>query len=149
MSLPQLEFREPPPPLSLAARQRGGFTATGATNTLLGDRVEAAVRDAFGLDEVHPGRRQGPLDLRSRTHGFEVKACTTAASEYRAKLKSRERLSKLAEAEELGLLPATVMVVVPPCGTGHAYWREGIGSFRLGRGWSYSGEVRVDLSGPQ
>jgi len=146
VSLPKLPYLEPPPPLSLADRQRGGFTATGATNTLLGDRVEDAVRNEFGLLEVHPGRRQGPLDLRGRTHGFEVKACTTAAREYRAKLKSRERLSKLAEADELGLVPATIIVVVPPCGTGHAYWREGVGSFRLGRSWHYAGGVRVDLT---
>lgn len=145
---PDLPYQDPPPPLGSAAEQRGGFTATGLTNTALGDAVERALQEQLGMVNLHPARRQGPLDLRAGRYGFEVKACTTAAREYRAKPKSHEKKAKVREAEELGLVPGTMIVVVGEDGTAHVYWKQGIGSYRVGPSMNYAGRIRVDLPTP-
>ena len=146
---PAQAWREPPAPRGKGVKA-GGFSATGRTNTEVGDAAEAAL-EQFGLESAHPGKRQGPLDVTccNGEWGFEVKALTTDAAEYKVKMKSHEQKGKLEHAKRLGVKPATMIVVMDYAkGEAHAYWREGIGNFRLtpGRGqkeWSYMGTAKV------
>jgi len=140
MTPPSLSFETPPAPQGVGGKA-GGFTATGLTNTELGDRVELALTQ-LGFETALDGKRQGPFDVLYGNHAFEVKACTTAAKEYKAKPKKAEVERKKTAAEKLGYAPATAIVVVDD-EVGHVYWREGIGAFRLTEAFNYAGTVTV------
>jgi hypothetical protein len=152
--LPKLPWREPPAPTGQRGeRAAGGWTAVSITNTKLGDLVEMALIDGLNMRSQHPGKRQGPLDLRYDGHGYEVKAASSTATEYKAKLKASEVASKRAYAEEHGLVPHTLIAVYDPQ---HkellAYSHPGIGAYRLtseAQGWSYHGSVPLDLGESQ
>ena len=76
--------------------------------------------------------------------GFEVKAMTTHADEYKVKMKAREVASKLAYAQQNGLRPGTMMVVMDiDNGVAYVYWREGIVSARLNRNWNFLAQVEL------
>lgn len=144
-SLPSLPYVEPPRPEGKTGGRAGGWSAFGMTNTALGDAVERALVEQRGLANLHPDKRQAPLDVRDGDRAFEVKAVTTAAAEYKAKPKGREVESKRAEARRLGLRPAMMIVVVSADGVGRVYWKEGIGAYRVSPRMHYAGTVRVDL----
>src|SRR5580765_1792637 len=114
-----------PTPLGSAGGQHGGFSSNGRTNTALGDSVEAALVSQLGWTNLHPGQRQGRLDVtfefRGVTVGAEVKAVSIRAAEFKVKMKASERAEKVAEAEALGLTPMTVMVIVTDDGRGLVY----------------------------
>lgn len=135
-------FIAPPAPLGNGRGRAGGFSATGETNTQLGDRVEAALIEQMGYADFHPGQRHGPFDVRSGQTVYEVKAVTRAGTEYKTKLKACEVQGKLDHAHAQGLLAATMMVVVDGP-TGWVYAREGVGSWRLGPKWAYVGQVEL------
>jgi len=147
---PSKPMRAPPPPQGTGKGKAGGFTATGHTNTSLGDLAEKAV-EKLGLRSILPeGQRQNPLDAEYDHSGiaFEIKAVTTAAKEYKAKPKAAEMESKRAYAEKHGLKPATMIAVVDTeKNKVHAYWREGIGAFSLTSTnldkWNYAGTVSL------
>lgn len=144
-----LAWHEPPAPTGKAGeRKGGGMTAVGITNTKLGDAVEHALT-ALGFEDAHPGRRQGPFDLRFGENAYEVKAVSQSASEYKAKPKRHEVEGKLAHAKQHGLKPHVMIVVYEPGAKRvHAYVKEGVGAYRLTgpeQGWSYIGSVALDL----
>jgi 8-oxo-dGTP pyrophosphatase MutT (NUDIX family)/2'-5' RNA ligase len=148
--LPELPWHEPPHPTGKAhERKGGGMTAVGVTNTKLGDTVENALQAHFGMANEHPDRRQGPLDVRIGQHGYEVKAVSQAASEYKAKPKHNEIEGKKQYAAEHGLKPHTMIVVYEPGARQmHVYSKEGIGAYRLtdeAHGWHYHGSFPIDL----
>lgn len=97
------------------------------------------------MRNLHPRRRQGPLDLAFGRYGFEVKAVTTASKEYKARPKKHEVTSKLREARRYGLKPGIVIVVVERDGTGHVYWRDRLGAFQVNELMHYAGTIKVDL----
>jgi hypothetical protein len=136
-------FVSPPPPLGTGGWRPGGHTASGLTNTELGDAVEAALVAQLGFARaLEPGVRQGPIDVTLGEYAVEVKAITREACEYKAKPKKREVAEKLAAAEELGLDPALVIVVVDG-DTGWVYLRPGIGAYRLTKHFEYLGQVAL------
>jgi hypothetical protein len=142
---------EPPVPTGKPGERRGGgMTATGLTNTELGDAVERALQQAFGYEDAHPGRRQGAFDLRVGNDVFEVKAVTTAACEYKAKPKKAEVAGKLAYAAERGLNPHVMIVVYDEAEQQiHAYAKAGVGAYRLTgphAGWAYIGTAAIDFN---
>jgi hypothetical protein len=144
---PVLKWKKPPPPKGKAGGKAGGFAANGKTNTDVGDTAEAALVD-LGFEDAHPGRRQGPLDVTLGDYGFEVKAVTTASGEYKVKMKGHEQKEKLEAARKKKLKPGTMIVVMDyKKGQAHAYWRDGIGNFRLNpknQGeWNYMGTAQV------
>lgn len=148
---PKKDFVAPPPPQGTGGKQKYGFAANGETNTKVGDGAEAALK-GLGLRSIlPPGQRQNPLDVEYDHSGyaFEVKACTTNAKEYKAKPKKAEVASKNAYAKKHGLKPATMIAVVDSkAGQIHAYWREGIGAYRLdpndgGKNWNFMGTVKI------
>lgn len=151
---PSLEFVPPPEPKGESGRAAGGFSAIGKTNTEIGDLAEAASKQ-LGLESLlPPGKRQNPLDRKwvdprdpGNIWGFEIKACTTAATEYKCKPKAHEVREKLAYAKKEGLKPATMIMVLDPAKkAAYAYWQPGIGAFRLGGSqgsWRYLGQVRL------
>ena len=154
---PSKKFSDPPEPTGKAGRSAGGYTSTGHTNTELGDKAEALTQ-ALGLRSILPEGRRSGYDVRESTldreydhsgWAFEVKACTVAATEYKAKPKKIEAEGKRRYAEKHKLKPATMILVMDvKKKQAHAYWREGIGAFRLipGRaeeqGWKFMGTVR-------
>ena len=143
---PVLPWQAPPPPLgrNAGAGHAGGVTATGQTNTALGDAVEFALCQQLGFRSALGKKRQGPFDLlEADGYGFEVKACTRQATEYKVKPGKKDRLRKAAAAIEAGLDPATVMVIVDGP-DGYVYWRPGFGAYRLQRqGWKYAGLLEL------
>src|SRR3954454_15862164 len=74
----------PPVPLGTGSGTPGGFTASGLTNTELGDAVEAALVEQHGFEYVND-TRVGAIDLEADGFAFEVKAVTREAREYKAK----------------------------------------------------------------
>lgn len=148
--LPEQAWHEPPVPWGRTGQHKaGGFTAIGVKNTRFGDAVEEALQKHLGMSNEHPDRRQGPLDLRYGHHGYELKAVTQAATEYKSKPKKHEVDEKRAYAAEHGLTPHTMIGVYSPDEKAvHVYSHEGIGAFRLtdqAHGWHYHGHVPVDL----
>jgi hypothetical protein len=134
-------WQAPPAPLGRGGYRPGGVTAAGQTSTELGDAVEAALVAQLGFERaLAPGVRQGPIDVFAGDYAFEVKAVTRQACEYKAKPKKREVAQKLAAAAQMGKVPAMVMVVVDGA-RGWAYWREGIGAFRLTDRWQFAGQL--------
>jgi hypothetical protein len=149
---PVQEFRPPPPPKGVrGARKAGGFAGNGQTNTKIGDLGESMVEHLDFTSLLPPGRRQNPLDSLwdDSRWGFEVKTVTTHATEYKVAMKSHEVQEKRAYAQERGLLPATMIVVLDAdAGEAHAYWREGIANGRLNDTWNYAGTVNLDQMAP-
>lgn len=147
--VPSKPWVSPPSPQGAKGGKPGGYTAVGITNTELGDKVEDALQRHLGMKNEHPGRRQGPLDLRFDGHGYEVKAVSSMADEYKAKPKAREIASKKAYAAEHGLAPHTMIVVYHPEEKQlYAYSKPGIGAYRLtneGNGWKFHGTIPLDL----
>jgi GNAT superfamily N-acetyltransferase len=147
--LPRRPWHEPPVPWGHPGRKAGGYTAVGIKDTAFGDAVEQALQDHMGMVNEHPGRRQGPLDLRYGQHGYELKAVTQAAEEYKSKPKKAEVESKRAYAEEHHLQPHTMIAVYAPGERRvHVYSKPGIGAYRLtdeAHGWSYHGSAPLDL----
>jgi hypothetical protein len=63
----------PPEPTGLAGTgQAGGYTATGLTNTELGDAVEAALIAQLGFASALQGRRQGAIDCTYGEYAVEL-----------------------------------------------------------------------------
>jgi hypothetical protein len=143
--LPSLPYRPPPDP-GTGGGGGGQSSFEGITNTQLGDAVELALQEQLGMNNLHPGRRQGPLDLGVGRYGFEVKAVTTAAKEFKAKPKKAEVASKVKEAKARGLKPGMMIVVVEPNGTAMVYWKNGIGAYRVSSSMNYSGTIKVNLA---
>ena len=138
--------RTPPSPGGRPGGKAGGFTASGLTNTELGDAVEAAIIRGLKVftSDLPEGKRQGAFDLRVGDRVFEVKSCTVQATEYKAKPKKEEVTRKLKAARRRKLKPCTIIAVVDGKRV-HVYWREGLGAFRLtyAQGaWNYAGAVR-------
>jgi hypothetical protein len=146
---PSKEFRVPPPPRGKGGGKAGGFTATGHTNTELGDLAEAATAQLDCRSLLPPGKRQNPLDAKydDTKYAFEIKAVTTEATEYKAKPKAHEVKEKLAYARKNGYKPAMMIAVVDVKSKEvHCYWKEGIGAYRLTgpkQGWNYMGTVKI------
>ena len=143
---PVLDWVSPPPPQGQkGTRKAGGFTATGETNTKLGDLGEKIVEELAMESLLPPGKRQNPLDARydSTSWGFEIKTVTTASQQYKVRMKKAEVESKKRYAEENNL-DGGVMIVVLDAedGKAYVYWREGIGSYELSEAkWNHMGVV--------
>jgi hypothetical protein len=148
--LPVKPWEDPPERTGQGGGKAGGYTAIGITNTQLGDSVENALQTHFGMSNEHPDRRQGPLDVTYGSHGYEVKAVTREASEYKAKPKASEVASKVKYAEEHNLTPHTMIVVHDSESRMlYAYSKPGIGAYRLttaANGWSFHGKIPFDVS---
>jgi hypothetical protein len=140
---------DPPDPTGLGKRKTNGFTAIGITNTALGDAVENALIEHLGMSNDHPGRRQGPLDLTYGKNGYEVKAVSTSAKEYKAKPAKDAVERKVAYAKANGINPHTMVVVYSPEDKQlYVYSKPGIGAYRLtnpSQGWKFHGTVPLDL----
>lgn len=155
---PKLELRRPPPPKGTGSGKAGGFTATGATNTAIGDSVESA-SEQLGFRSILPEGRRGGKSIEQEGstldrewdhsgYAFEMKACTTGAKEYKAKPKKAEADGKRKYAEKHQLKPATCIAVVDTdAGEVHYYWREGIGAYKLtpenAHNWNYAGSAKL------
>jgi len=146
---PKQKMVAPPQPSGKPGRAAGGFTATGQTNTELGDMAEK-VAEQYGLRRIIPeGERRNPLDLEWDHSGmaFELKAVTTASTEYKVRMKAKEAASKRAYAKR-NKLKAGVMIMVmdTKARRAYTYWRNGIGQYRLSKGnlseWNYMGSVK-------
>src|SRR4051794_21505471 len=88
---------DPPKPKGKKGQGKaGGFSATGKTNTEIGDLGEKIVEQLDLKSLLPPGKRQNPLDAEydSTGYGFEIKTMTTAATQYRIKMKPHEIQSK-------------------------------------------------------
>jgi hypothetical protein len=147
--LPSRAWVDPPDPTGRKGRKAGGYTAIGITNTKMGDAVEQALADHFGMTNEHPEKRQGPLDVSIGKEGYEVKAVSTSATEYKAKPKKHEVAEKLAYAKKHGLDPRTMIVVYSPTERRiYVYSKPGIGAYRLTgprQGWTFHGTIPLDL----
>jgi len=142
-----LPWRDPPPPQSTGGVP-GGFSATGLTNTQVGDTAEAALEQLGFSSALPPGKRQGPFDVKCcNGWEFEVKALTTESTEYKIKMRKSELVGKKRAAKAKGIKAGSVIVVMDyKKGEAHAYWREGLGNFRLSAGsskWNYAGVAKV------
>lgn len=150
--LPIKPFTAPPDPQGTGGRKAGGFTANGETNTSMGDLAEKALTQ-LGLRSILPeGKRQNPLDVEDdhSGHAYEVKACSTTATEYKCKAKKAELDDKRAYADEHQLKPGIMIPVVDrDKGEMHVYSREGLGNYKLdpktaeANGWRYHGTVKL------
>lgn len=154
--VPKKAYQPPPPPKGKAGQGKaGGFSSTGKTNTLVGDEIEELLAGT-GFRSITPvvnGKkiRQNPLDVEWDHSGyaFEVKTCTTAAQEYKAKPKAREVEEKKAYAEKHDLKPGIIIAVADyDAGETHFYWRLGVGAFALNpstgdKHWNYFGTVKM------
>lgn len=146
--LPSLAWKEPPPPKATGATP-GGYSATGKTNTEIGDMAEALISKLGPLMSLLPeGKRQNPLDVawNHSGWGFEVKCITTNAKRYKPGLKKHEVESKINYARENGFRPGMIIAVLDlDAGEIHAYWKDGIGSSELSErtGWNYMGTASV------
>lgn len=140
-----LPWKEPPAPRGKAGGKAGGFSATGRTNTMVGDTAEAAL-EQLGFESALPeGKRQGPFDVKCCDGWeFEVKALTTDSAEYKIKMKGSELRSKKASAKKRGVKAGSLMVIMDyKKGQAHAYWKEGLGNFRLNKTWNYAGTAEL------
>lgn len=145
---PKLDWTEPPEPKGSGSGKAGGFSASGKTNTEIGDLGEKVVEALDLRSLLPPGRRQNPLDAEydHSGMGFEIKTSTTDAKEYKVAMKSAEIESKVKYAEEHELRGGMMIVVLDVDGKqAWAYWREGIGNGRLRRddGWNFMGHVKL------
>ena len=93
-----------------------------------------------------PGKRQGPFDVKccNGEMEFEVKALTTDSAEYKIKMKKGELAGKKAAAIKKGVKAGSLMVIMDyKKGEAHAYWKEGLGNFRLNKTWNYAGTAEL------
>ena len=147
---PVLPWQDPPPPRGRKGqRKAGGFTATGETNTKLGDLAEKVVQQLAMESLLPPGKRQNPLDVKwdGSNYGFEVKAMTTAAQPpYKVKMKVTEVESKRRYAEENNMVGGVCIVVMDAdSGQAWVYWKEGIANGRLNaETWNFMGVARIE-----
>lgn len=140
-------WRDPPPPRGKAGRKAGGYTATGHTNTSVGDTGESLLIDAAGMQSLLPsGKRQNPLDARfdSSKDAYEIKTVTSASTEYKVKMKSSEIALKIEYAKANGLKAGVILLVLDqPSGTAYAYKRDGIANGKLNsKDWQFLGKMR-------
>lgn len=141
-------WQDPPSPRGSGSGKAGGFTASGKTNTSVGDLGEALLVKQLDMHSLlPPGRRQNPLDLRydGTNEAYECKTITTEAREYKIKMKAAEVRSKKSYARKNGLKPGMIMLVLDARSkTAYAYKRAGIGNFRLNsKDWQFMGRVKV------
>jgi hypothetical protein len=127
------QWIQPPAPQGKGGSRPGGYTATGLTNTELGDSVERA------LDGV----RQGAFDVTRDGVVWEVKAVTTASTEYKIRWKKAEFDRKCQARDELGLVAGVVLAVVEDDGTVWVYARRELGAFRLTDSFEFVGQVQI------
>ncbi len=146
---PALDWEDPPAPgKGRDPNVKGGMTATGETNTKIGDLGETLLVKQLGMESLIPkGQRQNPLDMRwdGSKQAYEVKTITTDAKEFKIKMKAAEVESKLAYAKANGYKPGMIMLVIDrKTNTGYAYKRDGIGSYRLNdKDWQFMGRLKV------
>lgn len=144
---PALSWQPPPSPTGSGGKA-GGFTATGHTNTEIGDLGEVALTQLNMQSILPEGHRQNPLDVKydGTNNAYEVKTVTTASSEYKVKMKGHELREKQQYAKKNGYKPGIIMLVLDvEKGTGYAYRRQGLGNFRLSTtnkgDWEYMGSI--------
>jgi hypothetical protein len=122
-----------------------GISATGLTSMELGGLMDYQFQMAGYRPILPPWRRRNPLDREWNLSGhlFEVTACSTYASVYRAKVKKSEIQGKISYAQKYQATPYTMITVLDFDEKQiHMYWREGIGSFILERAtWHYAGTI--------
>ena len=143
---PKIDFVPAPSPTGKAGRKAGGFSATGRTNTDIGDLGEAVARKFNLRSLLPPGKRQNPLDVEYDDSGwaFEIKTVTTASTEYKIKMKSHEQASKLAYAKQHGFKPGSIIIVMDvKANRAFVYWREGIANYRLTEQWNFMGSASL------
>lgn len=146
-SPPVLDWVAPPEPMGEPGGAWGGYAASGHTNSEIGDAIESAL-DGLGLRDLHPGKRQGPLDRGWGNWAFEVKGVTAGSTEYKIKMKASELEGKQKYADDNGLRAGSMIVVLDiDERVAYAYWREGLGNFRLTPGnkesWNFMGKVKI------
>jgi tRNA nucleotidyltransferase (CCA-adding enzyme) len=144
---PTLDWVEPPAPKGSGSGKAGGFSASGQTNTEIGDLGEKVVEALDLRSLLPPGRRQNPLDAEydHSGMGFEIKTVTTDAKEYKVGMKTHEMASKRDYAERHDLVGGVMIVVLDVDGKqAWAYWREGIRNGRLRQeDWHHMGHVQL------
>jgi len=145
---PEANWEDPPEPgKGRDPGIKGGLTATGNTNTSLGDLGERLMVKQMGMNSLLPaGKRQNPLDARwdGSKEAYEIKTITTDAKEYKIKMKAHEVESKLAYAKKNGYKAGMIMLIVDTkTKTGYAYKRQGIGNYRLNKEWTFMGKIRL------
>jgi hypothetical protein len=144
-----LAWEDPPQPGKGRSRKiKGGFTATGETNTSVGDLGESILCHHAGMHSLlPPGHRQNPLDMKydGTKYAYEVKTVTSDAREYKIKMKAHEVQEKLAYAKKNRLHPGMIMLILDRhSNTAYAYKRDGIGSYRLTKEtWDFMGKVKL------
>jgi hypothetical protein len=144
-----LDWKDPPfPGKGRKKGIKGGFTATGQTNTFVGDLGESLLLKQMDMQSLlPPGKRQNPLDMKydGTKYAYEVKTVTTDALEYKIKMKAAEVKSKLSYARRNGFIPGMIMLVMDrKSGTAYAYRRSGIGNYRLtSKDWIFMGQVSL------
>lgn len=130
-----------------SVRASNGFSALGLSNTVLGDRVEAALVRLPGWKALHTTYRQGAFDVEGPDGvWYEVKACSVFASEYKAKPKAHEIRSKMNALARASREGGMIIAVVDEKLRAWIYRRPGLGAFRLpsdGRGWEFVGRVKL------
>lgn len=143
------EWVAPPSPKALG-RGRGGAGGYSAdksfgTNTRLGEEGEKIFAAFTGGEQLNVGSdRRGAFDVVVGDYAFEVKANSTAATEYKATPKKGEIRAKRKWAKENGKTPAIAMPIIDTdSGMTFIYWRPGIKGGRLSkeRGWKYLGSI--------
>lgn len=144
-------WKEPPPPKGVRGEGKaGGYSADKAfgTNTALGRVGEVAFAKHTGGEILHPEGKgeQSPLDVLVDGYGFEVKAVSVQATEYKATPKKHEIAQKEQYAKQLGVKPALAIVVLDrEAGRAHIYKRDGLATGKLSKntGWDYIGTVSI------
>lgn len=145
---PEADWEDPPEPgVGRDPNVKGGMTATGHTNTSIGDMGERLLVKKMGMNSLLPaGKRQNPLDARwdGSKEAYEIKTITTDAKEYKIKMKAHEVESKLAYAKAHGYKAGMIMLIVDTkTKTGYAYKRPGIGNYRLNKEWTFMGKLKL------
>ena len=142
--LPSRKWEEPPKPKARGGRP-GGVSASGKTNTFIGDMGEKLL-EHYGIQNLHPGTRIGHLDRGIGKYAFEVKTSTTDSSVYRAAMDPSEVKEKIEYARSIGRKPGMMLNVMDvKSRTTWTYWKEGIGNYRLTNpknGWHFAGKVK-------
>jgi hypothetical protein len=137
------QWIQPPAPQGKGGSRPGGYTATGLTNTELGDSVERALCSQLGFTSLLDGVRQGTFDVTRDGVVWEVKAVTTASTEYKIRWKKAEFDRKCQARDELGLVAGVVLAVVEDDGTVWVYARRELGAFRLTDSFEFVGRVQI------
>jgi hypothetical protein len=153
---PTTRFRDPPSPQGrphTTGRGAHGYTATGQSAAAVGELGERAVVHGLGFSSLSPaGDGRGPFDVGYGDYVFEVKTCQVSATEYKSKGSAKSFRRQMRAAAALGRKPGMMIVVLDTArGTADAYWREGLGRYRLTtasrNNWNYAGRVRLSALG--